>query len=259
MDDHLKVVQQEFSKQSNDFNTYQEMFSKSQFMNEIVKNMNLKGKESALECAAGTCGFGRMIAPHVGHLTELDVTDEMLKIGMEAGEKEHLSNVDYLIGAVEKLPFKDNSFDLVFSRLAFHHFVDPAEDMAEMSRVLKPGGHFLVVDMEARKERCRDMADRIERARDPSHVRCLSEDEFNDLLDQFHLHQLWKKKAEIPVSVDSWMNLTLTPARMRKRILAVLQEDLDGGEETGFEPYKKEGRLYYDQHWLAMMAVKEEG
>ena len=42
-----------------------------------------------------------------------------------------------------QLPFGDNSFDLVFSRYVLEHVADPREFLAELHRVLKPGGRFL--------------------------------------------------------------------------------------------------------------------
>lgn len=258
MDDHISLVQQEFSKQSSSFNSYQEIFSKSDYMKYIVSALPLTGKEKALECAAGTCAFGRMIAPRVAHLTEFDATDAMLKIGMEEARKEKIQNIDFLIGLVEKIPFKDESFDFVFSRLAYHHFADPKDDMEEMSRVLKKKGYYLIVDMEARKESLRDRADQIERARDPSHVRCLSEDEIKDLMDEYGLEPLWTKKAFIPVSIDQWMTVTDTPSRMRQRITKAFEDDLSGKEETGMEPYEKDGKIFYDQHWISILAQKKD-
>jgi ubiquinone/menaquinone biosynthesis C-methylase UbiE len=258
MDDHISLVQQEFSKQSSAFNDYQEIFSKSSYMKYIVDQLPLTKKEKALECAAGTCAFGRMIAPKVAHLTELDATDAMLKIGIEESKKENIQNTDFLIGLVEKIPFDAETFDFVFSRLAYHHFADPEEDMKEMSRVLKKNGYYLIVDMEARDEKWRDRADQIERARDPSHVRCLSEEEITDLMEDSYLEPVWTKKAKIPVSIDQWMNVTDTPPRMRKRITQAFEDDLAGKEKTGMDPYRKDGQIFYDQTWISILAKKKE-
>ena len=52
-----------------------------------------------------------------------------------------LSNVH--IGAVEALPFQSNSFDLVTANMVMEHLPDPASALAEISRVLRPGGLFL--------------------------------------------------------------------------------------------------------------------
>ena len=71
----------------------------------------------------------------------------------------------------ERLPFLDDGFDIVISRLAFHHFANPKRCFSEMARVLKPGGKLVVIDMEAAEETLRAVEDEIETLRDPSHMR----------------------------------------------------------------------------------------
>ena len=76
-----------------------------------------------------------------------------------------------------ELPFLDNSFSIVISRLAFHHFPDVNRPFSEMARVLKSGGKFVFIDMEATEENLRTTQDKIETLRDPSHIRNLSQAE----------------------------------------------------------------------------------
>jgi ubiquinone/menaquinone biosynthesis C-methylase UbiE len=50
-----------------------------------------------------------------------------------------------IAGDGSRLPFADNSFDLVFSEWVFEHLKDPQPALAEVDRVLEPGGSFVVV------------------------------------------------------------------------------------------------------------------
>lgn len=60
-------------------------------------------------------------------------------------ERTGINNVSFVQGMVEIMPFADASFDMVMSRLAFHHFQDPEIVFAEMVRVLKSGGKLVIV------------------------------------------------------------------------------------------------------------------
>ena len=52
----------------------------------------------------------------------------------------------FLVGDVASLAFPDGSFDLVVSTLSMHHWADPTAGLAEIGRVLRPGGRALVWD-----------------------------------------------------------------------------------------------------------------
>lgn len=78
--------------------------------------------DAVLEVAAGICACGRALAPLAGNVVCLDMTPAMLSVGKAEAEKANLSNMTFVRGDAMELPFLDNSFDIVLSRLAFHHF-----------------------------------------------------------------------------------------------------------------------------------------
>jgi len=57
-----------------------------------------------------------------------------------ARDKTHAANVTFRTGSAEAIPLPDESADLIFISMAFHHFVDRPRALREMHRVLRPGG-----------------------------------------------------------------------------------------------------------------------
>lgn len=156
----------------------------------------------------------------------------------------------------EELPFLDNSFDIVFSRLAFHHFTDVTAVFSEMVRVLKPGGKLVMIDMEAADEPLRKTEDEIETLRDPSHVKNLSKAE---MLSLFETHGLAIEKCEtteMPQRLENWLALTRTPEPIQRKITERMRSELAGGEKTGFSPYVENGTICFNQKWLLLMGRK---
>lgn len=254
----IDKVQHAFTKQAQYFDTYQKNFSKEQFNKWAIDKIGFLGTENVLEVAAGTCALGRMVSPYVNHIIELDTTMAMLKVGEYEAQKEELNNLSFVKGIAENLPFIEQTFDVVMSRLAFHHFENIDCVFAEMKRVLKSKGKLVVIDMEARDEKLRARADEIEKLRDPSHVKCISRDEFYHLAAKYHMKVTRCEMILIPVSLNAWMDLTQVEASVREEITNAMEKDIKGGEKTGFAPFKKENNIYFNHKWMLFVAEKGE-
>ena len=180
----------------------------------------------------------------------------MLAVGKAEAAKQRLLNMDFVQGDAEKLSFSDNSFDIVISRLAFHHFPNPKRCFSEMVRVLKTGGKLVVMDMEAAEETLRNTEDEIETLRDPSHMRNLSKEEFTEMFQDSRLPITTMDCTELPVSLSAWLALTNTPAQIAADISKWLMDEINGSGLTGFNPYEKNGKIYFNQRWLMMIGKK---
>lgn len=98
----------------------------------------------ALEVGCGTGIDSYILAQRMGCSGYgIDLSDEALNFAKKAGQSFSVSL--YLgIADILKLPFRDNSFDLVFSQGVLEHFSDDRAATAEQLRVLKPGGSLVI-------------------------------------------------------------------------------------------------------------------
>lgn len=164
-------IQASFTRQAEDFESRRMSFSKADYLAYMVSKIAPTKEATILEVATGTGVCGRALAPHVRRVTCLDMTPAMLAVGKAQAEQAGLNHMSFVLGDAAALPFPDVGFDIVLSRLAFHHFPAVEPPFAEMVRGLRPGGRLLLIDMEASAEPLRESRDRIEQLRDPSHVR----------------------------------------------------------------------------------------
>lgn len=105
----------------------------------LVHRAGVRAGQSILDVACGT-GVVSVTAARLGaRVTSLDLTPELLE---RARENARLAGVeiDWHEGDVEKLPFADSSFDVVLSQFGHIFAPQPEVAIAEMLRVLKPGG-----------------------------------------------------------------------------------------------------------------------
>ena len=73
----------------------------------------------------------------------IDVAPEMIE---EARRADPAGTVTFAVADVARLPWPDATFDLVVSTISQHHWADPAAGVAEVRRVLRPGGRAWVYD-----------------------------------------------------------------------------------------------------------------
>jgi ubiquinone/menaquinone biosynthesis C-methylase UbiE len=142
----------------------------------------LRGDESALDAGTGAGALALGLALLVGEVVGCDIVPELLAEARKLAVD--LPNVSFVEGDIFALPFETGSFDIAGTIRTLHHLERPEKAIPELVRVLRPNGRLLVIDQLAPLDPPRAMEiDRFERARDPSHVRTLSDQDMRGLFD----------------------------------------------------------------------------
>lgn len=196
------------------------------------------GSERALDVACGPATLARIFAPHVKWIAGLDLTPAMLERARREAAERNLTNFCAIRGNVLQIPFPEATFDLVVTSYSIHHLSDAAAAIAEISRVLKLGGKFALLDMVVPENpKIAQACNRLEIVRDASHTRALPVSEFEKLLAAQGLHIVQREIIEHPRHFDQWMR-TAGWKRGDKEYEATrrLLEDSAHGDTAGFHP-----------------------
>jgi ubiquinone/menaquinone biosynthesis C-methylase UbiE len=118
----------------------------------IVALAGIRAGDAVLDVGCGPGSLTRAAkdaAGPAGAAHGIDAAPEMIARARQNALRAR-TEVDFRVAAAERLPFADNTFDTVMSRLAFHHLPGDLKRQAlvEIWRVLKPGGQCFVVDFE---------------------------------------------------------------------------------------------------------------
>jgi SAM-dependent methyltransferase len=178
---HHGLILDQFTRQAAPFSTAATITDQTA-LRMVVEAAAPGPDDTVLDVACGpgiiVCAF----APHVRQATGVDMTPAMLDRACRLAAQRRLSNVAWHQGDVTALPYGDCSFTIVVTRFSFHHFLDPLAVLREMVRVCAPAGHIVVVDDYASADPAKAASfNRLEKLRDPSHVRCLTLTELKGL------------------------------------------------------------------------------
>jgi ArsR family transcriptional regulator len=94
------------------------------------------------------CGTGQLsqtVAPYVNTVIAVDASKDMLDAARQ--RLQDLTNVDVRQGELESLPIENEHLHATMLSLVLHYSPDPSRALAEVARVLRPGGRVLIVDM----------------------------------------------------------------------------------------------------------------
>ncbi|ORJ61554.1 hypothetical protein B5V00_05815 [Geothermobacter hydrogeniphilus] len=133
----------------------------------MLVEKTITSEEKILDCGAGTGSCGLLAAKMSGatsHVILLDLNETMLRTGRKKTLQEDLTErTSWLVGDMTRLPFPDNSFDLVFSSYSLCPLTDPRQGALELYRVTRPGGKIAVAhSTEAENPFIHWAADKIE-------------------------------------------------------------------------------------------------
>lgn len=181
-------------------------------LNTLIEMAHAEETEYALDVATGGGHTANALAPLVKKVTAMDITPKMLENAEEFIKGNGHTNVEFVEGDAEKMPFEDGSFDIVTCRIAPHHFPDIEDFVKEVYRVLKPGGRFLLDDNVAPEEDTfDDFYNKIEKIRDYSHYRAWKKTEWLRMLEHAAFEIVEMHRFEKHFEFEDWctrMHLT---------------------------------------------------
>jgi ubiquinone/menaquinone biosynthesis C-methylase UbiE len=191
----------------------------------MVRAANFLGHERILDAGCGTGHTALAFAPHVQAVIAIDLTEAMLAQGRRLAHERGLTNIEFRVGDVEKLPCGATEFDGVVSRYSAHHWPHPQMALQEIQRVLRPGGQFILSDIVSFDDFTADtFLQAMELLRDPSHVRDHTVRQWLTMLQAAGFAAEIIAQGGVEIDFQAWVQRMATPALQ----VQVLQHLFDG-------------------------------
>jgi ubiquinone/menaquinone biosynthesis C-methylase UbiE len=227
---------------------------------ELVARVGPNPADQVLDIGTGAGHTAIAFAPWSGAVVAFDLTPSMLEETERNAAASGITNLTTKQGAAENLPFEDGTFDIVVCRYTTHHFTSITQAVAEMARVLKPGGKWVVMDTTVPEDAELDrQINGIDWLRDPSHIRSYSEREWRALAEKAALkvvsveHGYYDENGKMDFEV--WTRRIGTSPANKAKLAEILRAA--GPDLTGILQLEvSESKIQFTLPVLTIMAVK---
>ena len=200
--------------------------------------------DTVLDVACGPGLVACTLAEVAHHVTGIDLTAAMIEQARARQQARGLANLTWVVGDAVPLPFPENAFSVVVTRYSFHHFLTPQAVLAEMMRVCTPGGRVAVIDVFTSSPEQAEAYNRVEKLRDPSHVRALSLDELTRLCHHAGLRDVKTAFFKLEMALESLLAASFPGPGDVDRIRRTFEDDL-GVDRLGLGAHRRDGAVHF--------------
>jgi ubiquinone/menaquinone biosynthesis C-methylase UbiE len=248
--DHAERIRDQFTKQAEPFAAFR-IHRQETSLEWLREGLRLRGGERVLDAGCGPGLVASHLAPHAREVVGIDATKAMVEKARELAAEGGSTNLAFVEGTMERLPFEDDAFDGVVTRYTIHHVRDAEAVMAELVRVARPGGRVVVCDAAPRAE-CRDAYDTWERLRDPSHTSARTLEELRRLAEGA-LRDVEMRAFRLEAEVDALVASSFPEPGDREVLIEQMRADV------GVDALDMDARLVDGRLWMSFPIVVMAG
>ena len=256
MSDDIKAkVQTQFGAAADGYAT-SDIHARGESLGILLELIKPRAEWQMLDVATGAGHTAMAFAPHVARVIATDLTEGMLAKTVELAAARGLANLETRPADAEALPFEESSFDLVTCRLAFHHFPNARQALAEFARVLKPGGLLGFTDnVVVPDKQAAGYYNAYEKLRDPSHNWVYPLVRLQAMFEQAGLQVEATRQIGKEFEFHEWADRQHVSAADKEKLLEMMRH-IPEALQPLFTPRWADGTLYFSL-WEAVIVGRK--
>lgn len=135
-----------FDEVASDWDTMRIAYYDERVIERMASAAALEDTMIVADVGTGTGFVAAGVASRVARVLAVDASPAMLAVARSNLETLGIVNVELIQGDAGRLPLEDDSVDAAFANMVLHHAEDPAAMLADMARVVRPGGTVAICD-----------------------------------------------------------------------------------------------------------------
>lgn len=141
-----KEIQEFFERVASDWDTMRLAYYDESVIEKMAEVSGVDEESMVADVGTGTGFVAAGLAPRVKKVVGLDSSQAMLEVARENLASLGAENVELVKGDIAELPMPDSTVDAALANMVLHHAEEPGAMLAEMARVVKPGGTVAITD-----------------------------------------------------------------------------------------------------------------
>jgi SAM-dependent methyltransferase len=243
-------IREEFTHQSRSFGSSAALTS-AQTLGALIELVPEDEQARWIDVACGPGLISRAMANRVGSVNGVDLTPAMVAEAERRAREEGIDNVTFALGDATALDFPDASFDGAITRLSLHHIPAPGRVVAEMARVVQPGGLVVISDLVADQDgEAAAWREEIERLRDQSHWACKTPERLREMGASAGLTAEHEELVPVDIDFDDWLARG-SGGRAAAGLVTRLLEEQPASAERFRVVEGQDGRRLHQHYWIA--------
>jgi len=253
MPPNAELNKQQFNKQAETFATWS--LQRDVVVSEGTANfIGVTPTDTLLDVACGSGSFVQYVSQRIASAIGIDIAERQIGIAIQKAAEMGIGNASFVCGSVEMLPFADNSFSVVSSKAAFHHFANTQTVFTEMYRCCKPGGLICINDIITYDDdpEATRIIDTMDSLIDISHYRRMSSAELSELFSKMGMPVLRTKTIDFERSVIGYRQHALQDQESIKQIDILLHDVVEHARAPRYIYKKDEEIMFVNRGFLIL-------
>jgi len=164
-------------------NYYDMQTQDEEHLHRIIRALDIKKNSTILDLGTGSGYLAFAIARMYPEcrIIGLDIVTGTLENNSIQAKNQNITNIAFASYDGVIFPVEDNTFDIIVTRYALHHFPEITRSFEEISRVLQPGGQLFISDPTPNDEDEERFVDTYMKMKDDGHIKYYTKEEFDAL------------------------------------------------------------------------------